>query len=188
MKHRYCIMLVLLGIFTSCSQKLYQKDDYPFYDKNFTLGKSSHLRTDGVYVLDRIWTGRDGGTEKKADKHRFFKFYAAGQSNSFEDVAKSIVTDEQYIAAVLKDGQPKDHTLFEGYYKLKENKIIIQNRVVPRGLFQYEYGYVEEDMLIIVKATHEGNGSFDDKYFTDYYKEYYVFKPLGGVSDIVPQW
>lgn len=187
MKYGYCFMVVLLGIFTSCSQKLYQKDDYPFYDKNFRLSNSL-LRTDGVYVLDRIWTAADGGTEKKAGKHRFFKFYNTGQSNSFEDVAKSIRTDEDYNTAVKKDGIPKENTLFEGYYKLKGNRIVIQNRVVPRGLFQYEYGYLEKDMLVIVKATHEGKGSFDDKYFTDYYKEYYVFKPLSGVQDVVPQW
>ena len=187
MQFRFCCMLLLLGLFSSCAQKLYQKNYYSFYDEGFTISPGSAVRTDGVYVLDRIWTDENGGTTKQPKEHRFYKFYATGQSNLTLDPENSIKTDQDYITAVKKDFIKKDHTLFEGYFKQQGNKLIIQSVVVPRKQFEYKYGYVEGNNFVIVKSTHEGKGKFDDKYFTDYYKEYYVFHPLN-IIEGTPQW
>jgi len=177
-----------MGLFSSCAQKVYQKEDYTFYDKAFKLDVSSGLRTDGVYVLDHIWTDENGGTTKQPKEHRFYKFYKGGQCNLTLEPSGEIKTKEEYISAVSKDFVSKKSTLFEGYYKLEKNKIVLQSVVVPRRQFEYKYGFVEQDNLIIVKATTEGKGKFEDKYFTHYYKEYYVFVPLGIKNEGQPQW
>lgn len=188
MPYRYIAMIWFLGLFSSCAQKVYQKEDYTFYDKSFKLNASAALRTDGIYVVDHIWTDENGGTTKQPKEHRFYKFYTSGQCNLTLDPANEIKTKEDYINAVGKDFSIKKNTLFEGYYKLENNKIIIQSVVVPRKQFEYKYGYVDQDSLIIIKATNEGKGKFGDKYFTAYYKEYYVFVPLGIKNESEPQW
>ena len=188
MKYSCYLMLFFMSIFTSCGQKVYQKKDYTFYNDVFTLNSNSALKTDGVYVLDHIWTNHNGGTSKKPREHRFYKFYKTGQSNLFLDADTIIKSDEDYSNAVKKDNLERGNTLFEGYYKLEGERIIIQSMVVPRKQFEYKYGYLENNTLVIVKATHEGNGKFDNKYFTDYYKEYYIFKPLKEVDSVIPKW
>jgi len=188
MKYSYYLMLFFLSIFTSCGQKLYEKGDYTFYKKSFVLKNNLVLKTNGVYVLDHIWTKDNGGTAKEPKEHRFYKFYDTGQSNLFLDTDNTIKTDQDYTDAIKNDNRRKSETLFEGYYKLEGERIIIQSMVVPRRQFEYKYGYVENNTLVIVKATHEGNGKFDDKYFTDYYKEYYIFKPLQEVDAVIPKW
>lgn len=188
MLYRYVVITLFMGLFSSCAQKVYQKEDYTFYDKTFKLDASSGLRTDGVYVLDRIWTDENGGITKQPKEHRFYKFYEGGQCNLTLDPSGEIKTKEEYIAAVSKDFVIKKSTLFEGYYKLKDDRIVIQSVVVPRKQFEYKYGYVDHDSLIIVKATTEGSGKFDDSYFTAYYKEYYVFVPLAVKNVAQPQW
>lgn len=47
---------------------------------------------------------------------------------------------------------------------------------------------MKKDSLIIVKATSEGKGKFDDIYFTQTYKEFYVFVPLDIKNENDPQW
>ena len=190
LKSRFRIFIVLLffGLFFSCSQKIYQKTDYPFYDSTFKLNASSALRTDGVYVLDHIWTDENGGTTKPPKEHRFYKFYATGQSNLTLDPSNEIKTKEQYLETLNGDYSIKNKTLFEGYYKLEKNKIVIQSVVVPRQQFEYKYGYLEKDTLIIVKSTTDGRGKFEDKNFTKTYKEYYVFMPLDIKNGKDPQW
>ena len=71
MKKNLWIMIFSIGFF-SCSKKMYVKDDYSFYKQNFQLPSDSKLRTDGVYVLDSIWT-KD--SERKATEHQFYKFF-----------------------------------------------------------------------------------------------------------------
>ena len=58
------ILLLFLGLFFACAKKIYQKNDYAFYDNAFKLDTSSALRSDGVYVLNDIWTDENGGTAK----------------------------------------------------------------------------------------------------------------------------
>lgn len=181
-------MLLFLGLYASCTPKIYQKNDYTFYDRTFRLDASSVLRTDGVYVLDHIWTEEHGGTVKSPKEHRFYKFYSTGQCNLTLDLSGDIKSKTQYGNSVSRDFTLKKSTLFEGYYKLDNNKIIIQSRVVPRRQFEYKYGYVEQDNLILVKTTTDGKGKFDDRYFTGTYKEYYVFMPLEIKKESEPQW
>jgi len=189
LKVPYCIVLmILLLIFSSCSPKIYQKEDYPFYNKSFHLDTSSALRTDGVYVLDHIWTDQNGGTVKKPENHIFYKFYKTGQCNLTVDLSNEIKTEKQYQNVINIDFDKQSSTLFQGYYKISEPKIIIQRRVTPRKLFEYKYGYLEKNTLIIVKSTIDGRGKFDDKYYTGYYKEYYVFVPLETKNEGQPQW
>ena len=187
-QYSYCIVIMLLAFFYSCTPKIYKKSDYTFYDKTFNLNISSALRTDGIYVLDRIWTDENGETFKEPKEHRFYKFYTTGQCNLTLDLSNEIKTKEDYINVVNKDFLIERSTLFEGYYKLQDNKIVIQRAVVPRRQFEYRYGYVEENSLIIVKSTINGKGKFDDKYFTNYYKEFYVFVPLDIIKEGEPQW
>lgn len=175
-------------VFFSCSPKIYQKGDYTFYNKAFSLDSSSLLRTDGVYVLDRIWTDENGGTVKQPQNHLFYKFYNTGQCNLTVDLSNEIKTEKEYQNTISKDLEKQNNTLFQGYYKISQPKIIIQSRVTPRGLFEYKYGYIEKDTLIIVKSTIEGKGGFDTKYYTGYYKEYYVFVPLQIQNEGEPQW
>jgi hypothetical protein len=190
MKYAVC-MLLILSLFTSCAQKHFSGADYTFYEKGFRLDPSSSLRADGIYILDRIWTDENGGTEEDANEHKFYKFYKTGQCNMILDLENKIKTEEHYVSAIQKDAdQNKMGTLFEGYYKLQEDRIVIQRILHPVKQFEYKYGYVLKDTLVLVKSTIEGKGEFKDKFFTDYYKEYYVFKPLDNkaIMGIVPVW
>jgi len=181
MKNKLTIMILLFGLF-SCAQKLYVKEDYTLYDKNFVLPATSLLQTNGVYVLESIWTDENGERKPNEKEHMFYKFYKTGQVNLIVDLDNTIKTEQDYIERINQDFQQykegKKQTLFEGYYKLKEDKIVIQRKVVPRKQFNYRYGYVQDDKLIIVTSTHLGKGEFDEKHFTNFYKETYQFKPL----------
>ncbi|RUT72192.1 hypothetical protein D0817_00815 [Flavobacterium cupreum] len=181
-------MLFFLGLCASCTPKVYQKSDYTFYDRTFRLDASTVLRTDGVYVLDHIWTKENGGTVRQPKEHRFYKFYSTGQCNLTLDPSNEIKTKANYLTAINKDFTSKNSTLFEGYYKLENHRIIIQAVVVPRRQFEYKYGYSEQDTLVLVQTTTQGNGKFDDRYFTGAYKEYYVFLPLEIKEENEPQW
>lgn len=183
-------MIFSIGFF-SCSKKMYVKDDYTFYDQKFKIDPNSPLRTDGVYVLESIWT-KD--SERKADEHQFYKFYKNGQSNLTVDINHEINSEEEYIESILKQvkntNQDEFKTHFESYYKLEGNKIVIQRVSIPRNIFTYNYGFVEKDKLILVKETIDGKGKFDNKYFTDYYKATYKFLPLDyeKLENLKPGW
>lgn len=170
---------------------MYVKDDYSFYKQNFQLPSDSKLRTDGVYVLDSIWT-KD--SERKATEHQFYKFFKTGQSNLTIDLDNEIRTKEQYISSIknqVASSNKSDFlTHFEGYFNLEKDKIVIQSVNVPRNVFNYNYGFLEEGKLILVKETISGNGKMDDKYFTDYYKATYIFLPLDNkqLKELNPGW
>lgn len=182
---------MFLAAFFSCSKKTYVQRDYTLYDENFQLPASSNLRTDGVYVLDNVWT-KD--SQRKVTEHVFYKFYKGGQVNLTLDLNKEINTNQEYIENIKKHiattQKDKFKTHFEGYYKLQENKIVIQSVTVPRNLFTYNYGYLEGGKLILVKETIDGKGKIEDKYFTDYYKATYKFLPLdeSQLKNLVPGW
>ncbi len=184
-------MIMLLFAFFSCSKKVYVKDDYTLYDKKFQLSQLSNLRTDGVYVLENIWTKE---SQRKAAEHQFYKFYKDGQVNLTVDLDHEIKSNQDYIQSIKshisKTNQEDFKTHFEGYYRLDGNKIVLQRVTVPRNLFTYNYGYLEDDKLILVKETIDGKGKFEDKYFTDYYKATYKFIPLdkSQLENLVPGW
>lgn len=190
MKKKLWIMIFLIGIF-SCSKKVYVKNDYTFYEQNFRLPEDSKLQTDGVYVLENIWT-KD--SERKATEHIFYKFYENGQSNLTVDLNNEIKTEKEYIESIKiqisSSNKNNFITHFESYYNLKGNKIVIQSVNIPRNLFVYNYGFVEDGKLIIVKETIDGKGKFEDKYFTDYYKATYKFLPLEKqqLENLEPGW
>ena len=187
-------LLVFMFILNSCGQKFYTKQDYSFFDKNFVLNANATLKTDGVYVLQSIWSDENGGVFKTLESPKFYKFYKTGQSN-LTLCDKNIKSDQDYVNLVRNgviDSEKNKKslgTLFQGYYKLQDNRIVIQSVNAPLRQFTYSYGFVESDKLIIVKKTIEGHGKFDDQYFTNYYKETYLFKPLNNINpDVAPNW
>jgi hypothetical protein len=187
-------LVVFMFILNSCGQKFYTKQDYSFFDKNFVLNADAALKTEGVYVLESIWSDENGGVFKSTESAKFYKFYKSGQSN-LTLFDKNIKSDQDFLKlienGVLDSEKNKKSlgTLFQGYYKLQNSRIVIQSVNASLRQFSYSYGFVENDKLIIVKKTTEGGGSFDDQYFTNYYKETYLFKPLNNINpDVVPNW
>lgn len=182
---------MFLFAFFSCSKKVYVKADYTLHDENFRLSESSNLRTDGVYVLDNIWT-KD--SQRKASEHHFYKFYKDGQVNLTVDLDHEINSDQEYIESIKKQvahsNSPNFKTHFEGYYNIAGNKIVLQRISMPRNIFTYNYGYVEDGKLILVKETIDGKGKIEDRYFIDYYKETYKFFPLdkSQLEHLAPGW
>lgn len=190
MKKNLGIMLFSIAFF-SCSKNVYVKNDYPFYQENFQLPPDSNLRTDGVYVLESIWSEN---AEKKPKEHLFYKFYKTGQSNLTVDLNHEINTEKEYIESIknhVESTKATDFkTHFESYYSMEGNRLVIQRVTVPRNVFTYNYGLIENGKLILVKETIDGKGKLDDKYFTDYYKATYRFLPLdkAQIENLKPGW
>lgn len=178
-------------MFFSCGPKFYSKKDYSFYDGKFVLDQNSPLQTDGFYVLESNWSKRDD-ISTKPTSYQVYKFFNEGQSNVL--LVDSLKKPEEYVVAMQKQIQEygknkNEYTLFQGYYKLQENKIIIQEVNAVLRQFSYRYGYVENNRLIIVKTTTHGNGQFNDKYFTDYFKSTYIFVPFEKAErELIPNW
>ena len=174
----------------SCGQKFYVKNDFTFWEKNFVLDENSLLKTNGIYVLDAIWSSKNGGEILPIKNNKIYQFYKTGQSNFwFGDGLKS---NDDYVLFLEKQkikSSNSQSTLFQGYYKINKNQIIIQNVNVPLKRFNYTYGFIEANKLIIVKEdVVEGNGKFEDKYFTNTYKETYTFKELKTMKEAIPNW
>ena len=180
-------MIVVLSLF-SCGNRHFSKSDYTFYNRGFMLQPGAALRTNGVYVLQTIWTDENGGTIKPAKGHKFYKFFNTGQCTLVLDPNNKITTANILELLVKEAKNNNKPTLFESYYRLEGDKIVIQGIVYPVKQFEYKYGYVANDEIIIVKATREGNGDFDDAFFTTYYKESYIFMPLKGADALTPDW
>jgi len=180
-------MAVVLSLF-SCSTRQFSKSDYTFYDKNFVLQPKANLRTDGVYKLHTIATDEDGSTVKQAGITKFYKFFKTGQCIMILDPDNNI-TAAKALEELKKAAENKNKpTLFESYYRLKDDKIIIQGIVYPVKHFVYKYGYVANNEFTIVKATSEGRGKFDEAFFTDYYQERYIFIPIDNADACMPYW
>ncbi|MFD2909849.1 hypothetical protein ACFSX9_14010 [Flavobacterium ardleyense] len=184
-------LICISFMFFSCGPKFYSKKDYTFYDRSFVLNENSALQTNGFYVLESTWSKRDD-IIKKPTKFEVYKFFKEGQSNLL--LVDSLKTSAEYVAAMQKQFQEygknkNEYTLFQGYFKVQESKIIIQEVNVVIRQFTYRYGYIENDKLIMVKSTTEGKGQFNDKYFTDYFKSTYVFVPYEKAdAELVPNW
>jgi hypothetical protein len=88
---------------------------------------------------------------------------------------------------ITESAAKKRATLFEGYYKTENDRIVMQRASVPQQLFVYNYGLIKKDTLILVKETIAGKGKIKDQYFTDYYKAYYIFVPTQQ-NYIKPNW
>lgn len=173
----YLLLIILL---CGCNtRKHYFEKDYSFYNSNFKPDPASLLRTDGVYVLQKIWTNANGGTERTATEKQVYKFYNTGQVNLILDLDNKLGANANYVQAfnreITESSAKKRATLFEGYYKTENDRIVIQRASVPRQLFVYNYGLIKKDTLILVKETIAGKGKIKDQYFTDYYKAYYTF-------------
>ncbi|TDQ08407.1 hypothetical protein [Pedobacter metabolipauper] len=170
---------VVLCSLSGCNyQKHYSENDYSFYSKNFSLDTLSSLRTDGVYILQKIWTDKQG-TRAPVSPKEIYKFYPSGQVNLIVDIDHVFDQQSDYVAAFnnkIKESKEKNSaTLFESYYRLENDRIVIQRMSTPRKQFVYSYGLLKKDTLIIVKTSHLGKGKIKDEYFTDYYKAYYTF-------------
>ena len=182
----------LYGILTflpSCGQKFYTKQQYSFYDEKFILETNSVLKTDGVYILEQVWSSNKiQNINRKSSK--VYKFYDSGHVNF--SVQDSTISNQNYIKYVKEQiaiSNKKKNTLFEGYYKIKGDKIIIQNVNTPLRQFYYTYGFLEDNKLKIVKETIEGNGKFDDKFFTKFYVETYKFIKIENLDSLdKPNW
>lgn len=169
---------------------MYSKNDYSLYQRNFHLDTASLLRTDGIYVREKIWTNENGGKESIPAERKIYKFYQGGQANMILDLNNNLKTTQDYINA-LNARITKTNikaTLFEGYYRLNDKRVVIQSLNTPRRQFNYIYALLESNRLIIVKFTGEGKGQIKDKYYTDYYKEYYYFIPTSHTDYLEPNW
>lgn len=194
MKQVAAILLVVsaLMLHSCANQKYYAKGEYSFYhDVQGNLG-TAFLRTDGVYVLDRIVTdeaGRQFGAIKTTD---VFKFYPGRQ------VSKVLFTDSKlqspgtYVAAfnerITKHAENGNATLFEGYYRQKGDSIVLQQVSAPLRQFYYTYGYFKRDSLIIVSQTHVSSGEFAAKHYSTLYKAFYRFVHTGEAGYLSPDW
>ena len=195
MTHSYKLLILLLllaGSLSPCyAQKRYARDDYSFYNPNFKADSTSLLRTDGVYVLRKIETSGTGGKTEIPATKAAYKFYPTGQVNKILDTVRDVKPGEDIAAAFNRTITDKAlmnrPTLFEGYYRLEGDRMVIQNVVSATRQFFYTYALVGKDQIIIVKTTHVGKGKIKDKYYTDYYREYYQFVP-GMENYLAPNW
>ncbi len=191
MLKRQISYLIMFCFIISCGPKFYYKNDYPFYDSNFILSENANLRTDGFYVLESEWYKRKDSLEKPK-QIEVYKFFKTGQVNFI--LIDSLKTDEEYTIIMknqieLYGKNKKEYTLFQGYYKIEENKIVIQQVNSVTRKFSYLYGFLEENKLTIVNNTIDGKGSFKDNYFQDNYKGSYIFIPSKiAEKNLIPNW
>ena len=87
------ILVLILSTF-SCAQKYYEKDDYTFYDTKFKLDSNSLLRTDGVYVIEKIETDENGGRQQFLKKQPFIGFTPTDRLISYWILVQNLGTIE----------------------------------------------------------------------------------------------
>lgn len=191
MLKRQISYLIMFCFIISCGPKFYYQSDYPFYNSNFVLDENTLLRTDGFYVLESKWYKRNNTIEKPS-KFEVYKFYKTGQVNFI--LTDSLKNDKEYTSLMrnqieLYGKSKKEYTLFQGYYKIEGNKIVIQQVNSVTRKFSYLYGFIENNKLVLVNNTIEGNGSFNDNYFQDNYKgSYSFFQSENADKDLIPNW
>ncbi|QEW08197.1 hypothetical protein [Nitrincola iocasae] len=190
------LLLIVAFVLSGCSifngVKYYAKSDYSFYNESFELSEESLLKTNGVYVLESIWSSVDDKINREERNKSLYIFHKTGQSNMIMMPSVSSVPD--YREVVMKNYNRTENnenigTLFQGYYRLQGNKIIIENANSALRRFNYSYGYIENNKLIIVKPNSlQGDGKFEDRYFLQTYKEVYVFVPVENLESVLPNW
>ncbi|GGH29796.1 hypothetical protein FAZ19_20170 [Sphingobacterium alkalisoli] len=185
------ILLSSSFVLSSCIKRLYQQSDYRLYEKDFTLSSQSLLRTDGVYVLDSIYSSE---TSRAGTTHQFFTFFKSGQANLTLDIDNDIHSPEEYEESVrrhLQSTSSSDRkTLFEGYFRIDGNRIVIERASVPRNMLVYQYGRLNPNRLEIVSQTIKGKGRLRDRYFKSNYRAVYKFVPLdeNQWNELIPGW
>ncbi|MGJ1430168.1 hypothetical protein ACR79M_00850 [Sphingobacterium spiritivorum] len=178
------VVASVCAAFVACnSNKFYQKKDYSFYQPDFQLSDTSMLRTDGVYVLQEIWTSqRDSKRSVAANEREIYKFYPTGQVNMVLDLDDTLLRKGTYGTAfnnsIADQMVKKSRTLFQSYYRTEGERLVVQRMNTPLAQFNYTYFTVKKDTLIQVSSTIDGGGQIRDKYYTDYYKAYYIFVPV----------
>ena len=187
------LLLILLWLISGCTfQKRYIKNDYSFYAEDFKLSSTTPLRTDGVYVSDKIAMDSTSGKQTMQKDKRVYKFYPTGQVNMVLDPNNKLKSDDDYRKAfnrrINETSMSKGATLFEGYYQIRDNKMVIQFVNQPLRQFYYTYTYLAEQQFVIVNQTHVGRGKIKDKYFTSNYKEIYQFEPKPVDGYLAPNW
>lgn len=183
-------MATVAILFFSCGKKVYRNDDYSFREENFSA-KASKIRTDGVYVLTKIESS--AGT-KSPENHQFYVFFENGQVNLTVDLHREINSEEMYLQSIERhvaaSNSEQFKTHFEGYFKVENNKIVLQKMNVPRKVFNYSFGFVDDQKLTIVSRSLNGNDAFADKHFNSNYKETWEFLPLNAerLQQLKPGW
>jgi hypothetical protein len=167
----YKLLLIILWLISGCtSQKWYIKNDYSFYAKDFKLSSTTLLRTDGVYVLDKIETDATSGKQTMQKEKILYKFYPTGQVIMLLDHNNELKNDDDYRKAfnrrIHENSMSKGATLFEGYYQINDAKMVIQFVNQSLRQFYYTYAYLTEQKFIIVNKTHLGRGKMKEKYYT----------------------
>ncbi|SEW51070.1 hypothetical protein [Chitinophaga arvensicola] len=186
MKQLYFVTFLLFILTaTACkTQHFYRQEEYSFYQKNFPLPDTALLRTDGVYVLDVIRTGDTARTIASADR-QIYKFYPGGQVNLVLNRYDSLESADDYRDAFNK--RPAGRTLFQGYYKVTGNKLVIQQMSTPRAQFYYSYFRLTPDSIIQVSSTLQGKGTIKARHYTGNYEALYRYVPVDGVF-VTPNW
>lgn len=185
------LLLLSALLCSSCVKRIYRQGDFRLYERNYHLSSQELLRTDGVYVLDSIHSNE--GSRVVTD-HQFYTFFKSGQVNLTLDLQYQIRNSEDYYQAVLthlqKTQDPKMNTLFEGYFKIDSNLLVIERASVPRNILVYHYAMLKPDGLGIVKTTINGKGKIKEKNFMSNYREAYRFVPIPQLKAIslTPGW
>jgi hypothetical protein len=132
------------------------------------------------------------GKQTTQKNKRVYKFYPTGQVNMVLDPNNELKSDDDYRKAfnrrIHETSLSKGATLFEGYYRIKGAKIVIQFVNQPLRQIYYTYAYLAEQQFSIVKQTHVGKGKIKDKYYTSNYKEIYRFEPKPVDGYLAPNW
>jgi len=178
------IAMVLIGTASCYPNKFYKNKDYSFYKADFSLPDTTSLRTDGVYILKSIWSQNNGPQRTvQADERMVLKFYSTGQVNLLLDTVDRAAT-EQFDYAGAFDSiidasiQHGSRTLFQGYYKVQGDRLVVQQVNAALQQFHYTYFLIGKDGLVKVSATISGKGRTDDCHFPPYYRAYYTFTPV----------
>ena len=160
--HTCCI----LGVLFSCNPyKFYTKKDFKFYQENFTQ-TNPFPKTNGVYVLEKVWTKRDGYINNYEYKnyHHFYKFFKTGQHNSYLIAKNDKPID---FLEIIKKGTENykegERTLFQGYFKTQENYIILENVNASLSSFYYTHGKMKNDTLTIISTKVQDSKEFKEK-------------------------
>lgn len=164
----------------ACSPyKYYAKNDFQFYREGF-IQEGSLPRTQGVYVLDKVYTKRDGYiTDHKFKTYtHFYKFFKTGQHNAW--LVPTEKFDGNYSAFVRNQTSSpvRSGTLFQGYFKLKDDHIILENVNAALGKLYYTHGKISEDHLEIISTVNDNIKDFDESKLNYLVIYTYVFKPF----------
>jgi hypothetical protein len=175
----------------ACSPyKYYVKKDFQFYSEGF-FQKGLLPKTQGVYVLEQVFSKGDGhiADHKFKGYTHFYKFFKTGQQNSYLVAEKDF--DGNYLGLVRHEAATwQGRTLFQGYYKLKEDHIILEGVNAALGKFYYTHGRISDDRLEIISTVNADVKNFDESKLNYLVIYTYVFKPFDeqGYQEVEVDW